>query len=72
MLSGPGTVGPVLVTASCNWNTTMTFFQCNLKTPKGLLTGNTNPYFITAQEKGTAGPFFTVPGSGNPETIYFK
>lgn len=72
VLSGPGTTGPTLVTATCTWNSSMAFFQCNLKTPKGLQTGTSHPYYITAQEKGTTGPFFNVPGTGNPETVYFK
>jgi Subtilase family len=72
VLSGPGAGGPILVTATCTWNSTMAFFQCNLKTPKRLLTGDTNPYLIAAQEKGSTGSFFTVPGSGNPEVVYFR
>jgi hypothetical protein len=71
-LSGPGTTGPTLVATICTWNSTTGFFQCNLKTPKGLQTGTSHPYLITAQEKGTTGSFFNVPGSGNPETVYFK
>jgi hypothetical protein len=71
-LSGPGTAGPILVTSLCTWNAASSFFQCNLKTPKGLQTGPSHPYFITAQEKGTTGSFFSVPGAGNPETVFFK
>jgi Subtilase family len=71
-LSGPGSDGPVLVAATCTWNSATAFFQCNLKTPKRLLTGAANPYYVTAQEKGTTGSFFSAPGTGNPEAVYFK
>jgi hypothetical protein len=72
VLSGPGTSGPVVATAACTWNSTTAFFQCNIKTPKGLLTGTGNPYLVAAQEQGGTGSFFTVPGNGNPEVVYFK
>jgi hypothetical protein len=72
-LSGPGTPGPVSATATCAWSSGL--FQCNLKTPRGLVSGNpsgnVNPYYITVQEKGSTGAFFTVPGAGNPQVVYF-
>jgi hypothetical protein len=71
-LYGPGSTGTTVATAACTWNSSMAFFQCNIKTPKGLQTGTNHPYLIGAEEKGTTGPFFTVPGTGNPETVSFK
>lgn len=76
VLSGAGTSGPVRADALCTWNATDLDFQCNIKTPKGLTTGRTNPYFITAQEtmtpNGSSSSFFAVPGAGNLEIVYFK
>jgi hypothetical protein len=62
------------VSAVCTWNSVNLFFQCNIKTPAGLVTGTA--YQITAQENVT-GTFVTAPAvstatTPNPETIYFK
>jgi hypothetical protein len=70
-LSGPGIT---TVTAVCTWNNASLFFQCNIKTPGGLVTGAA--YQITAQENVT-GTFVTAPAvstatTPNPETVYFK
>lgn len=75
ILYGPGTAGPIQASAPCTWDTKNHFFQCNIKTPKGLLVVP-NEYFIAVQEtltpNGAASTFFTVPGTGNPETVFFK
>jgi len=74
ILSGPGTSGPVVASALCSWDPTSLNFLCLIKTPKGLLTGTSNPYSITAQEtpipNGTT--FANVLGTGNPVTVFFK
>ncbi|MFL5688305.1 MAG: hypothetical protein ACJ77I_04905 [Chloroflexota bacterium] len=70
-LAGPPAIS---VTAACSWDPNTLFFQCNIKTPKGLLTGVANPYAITAYEDVGTG-FVVAPPVGtavNPETIYFK
>ena len=70
-LSGPPAIS---VTVPCSWDPVNQFFQCNIKTPKGLLTGDANPYTITAYEDVGTG-FVVAPPVGtavNPETIYFK
>src|SRR5205814_649831 len=46
-LAGPGAISQ---TVPCSWDPLGPFFYCNLKTPKGLLTGTSNPYTITAYE----------------------
>jgi hypothetical protein len=65
--------GTVLATASCNWDPSNAGFQCNLKTPKGLASGD---YILTAQEtltpNGSADTFFKAPGAGNGATLTFK
>jgi hypothetical protein len=56
----------------CSW--AGSYFQCNIKTPKGLQTGTSHPYTITVSEKVGTG-FVTAPTVGsavNPEPIYFK
>lgn len=68
--------GPPAITQTtpCSWDALNLFFQCNIKTPKGLLTGFGNPYTITAYEDVGTG-FVPAPPVGtavNPETIYFK
>ena len=70
-LAGPNIT---TVTAVCTWSTTALLFQCNIKTPTGLMTGP--GYQITAQENVT-GTFMNVPvvstsTTPNPETVYFK
>jgi hypothetical protein len=54
-LSGPGIT---TVSALCTWNSLTLLFQCNIKTPSGLVTGTA--YQITAQENVT-GTFMTAP-----------
>lgn len=68
--------GPPAISLSvlCSWDALDLFFQCNVKTPKGLLTGFSNPYTITAYEDVGTG-FVLAPPVGtavNPETVYFK
>ncbi|HEY2305480.1 MAG TPA: hypothetical protein VGI05_06320, partial [Streptosporangiaceae bacterium] len=69
-LSGPGIT---TVPALCTWNSVNLFFQCNIKTPSGLLTGTA--YQITAYENVT-GTFVLAPtvstATPNPESVYFK
>ncbi|MGN6358970.1 MAG: glycine-rich protein [Thermomicrobiales bacterium] len=75
ILYGPGATGPIQASAPCTWDAKNLFFQCNIKTPKGLLSAP-NQYFIVVQEtltpNGAASTFFTVPGAGNPEPVSFK
>ena len=79
-LSGPGTDGRLKASAFCSWDTRTLSFLCTIRTPKGLLTGNTatntNPYYIAVQitttPNGASNTFFTVPGTRNPEIVYFK
>ena len=70
-LSGPGIS---TVSAVCTWNNTALLFQCNIKTPSGLVTGTA--YQITAYENITGTFTITPPVSTattpNPEIIYFK
>jgi hypothetical protein len=71
ILAGPPAISQTVV---CSWDPLNLFFQCNIKTPKGLLTGLGNPYTITAYEDLGTG-FVAAPPVGtavNPETIYFK
>jgi hypothetical protein len=70
-LSGPGIT---TVPALCTWNSVNLFFQCNIKTPSGVLTGTA--YQITAYENVT-GTFVIAPAVStattlNPESVYFK
>jgi hypothetical protein len=70
-LAGPA-ISPQ--TVPCAWSTSNLAFQCNIKTPRGLKTGTSNPYTITVQENVTGG-FITAPAVStavNPETVYFK
>jgi hypothetical protein len=70
-LAGPPAVSQ---TVPCSWDALNLFFQCNIKTPKSLVTGIGNPYTITAYEDVGTG-FVVAPPVGtavNPETIYFK
>jgi hypothetical protein len=71
-LSGTGTSGPIVVSQQCTWDAQHGNFQCNIKTPKGLVTGSANPYFISAQTRTGIGALVNASGSGDPETIYFK
>ncbi|HEX5503698.1 MAG TPA: hypothetical protein VFW96_13830 [Thermomicrobiales bacterium] len=75
ILYGPGVDGPIQASALCTWDAKYLFFQCDIKTPKGLSSAPAQ-YFIAAQEtltpNGAASTFFTVPGAGNPETVSFK
>ena len=71
ILAGPA-ISPQ--TALCTWNSSHRSFQCNIKTPRGVKTGTSNPYTITAAEN-VGGGFITAPPVGpavNPETVYFK
>jgi hypothetical protein len=64
--------GVAVQVTSCSWGGS--YFQCDIKTPKGLLTGSSNPYTITVSEN-LGGGFVTAPavaGAVNPETVYFK
>jgi hypothetical protein len=73
ILYGPGTDPTIRASALCTWDTTRLNFQCNIKTPRVLLTGTRNPYFIAAQETAPDGTaFIDAPGAGNPETVFFK
>jgi hypothetical protein len=70
-LAGPPAVSQTVL---CSWDAGNLFFQCNIKTPKDLLTGFGNPYTITAYEDVGTG-FVVAPPVGtavNPETVYFK
>ena len=75
-LSGTGVSGPIRASAMCTWNAAGQNFQCNLSTPKGLLTGASNVYYITAQWTaipfGAPASFVSVPGPANPEIVTFK
>ena len=71
-LNGIGTSGPIVVSQQCTWNAQQGNFQCNIKTPKGLMAGSANPYFLSAQTRTGTGTLVNASGSGNPETIYFK
>jgi len=56
----------------CSWNNAGRYFQCNIGTPKGLLTG-TRHTITDSVLVGTG--FVTAPAVGsavNPETIYFN
>ena len=68
-LTGPN-IAPV--TAICSWDIANLFFQCNIKTPSGILSGRA--YQIFAYERlGTT--FVVAPPVGstvNPEIVYFK
>ena len=58
----------------CDWDARRLFFQCNIKTPKGLLTGPGYAYTITAYEDVGTG-FVAAPAVGaavNPETVFLK
>ena len=71
VLAGPA-ISPI--TVLCTWSSANLAFQCNIKTPRGLKTGTSNPYTITAAEN-IGGGFITAPPVGtavNPETVYFK
>jgi hypothetical protein len=71
VLSGPG-ITPVATL--CTWDPVGLDFQCSIKTPKGLLTGTSNPYTVTAELNLGSG-FTAVPSNGsavNPAIIYFK
>lgn len=70
-LAGPPAIS---VTVPCIWDPLNLFFQCNIKTQKGLGTGFSKPYTITAYENVGTG-FVVAPPVGaavNPETVYFK
>jgi hypothetical protein len=70
-LAGPPAISQSVV---CGWDPVAVFFQCTIKTPKGLKTGLSNPYTITAYEDVGTG-FVLAPPVGtavNPETVYFK
>jgi hypothetical protein len=71
-LNGSGSSGPIVVSQQCTWDAQHGNFQCNVTTPKGLMTGTAHPYFISAQTKTGTGTLVNAAGSGNPETVYFK
>ena len=79
ILRGPNTSNTQLAMALCSWVTKgqSQFFECDLKTPKGLTTGMSNQYTLTALQK-IGGPFVqtppytNTPADVNPETIFFK
>jgi hypothetical protein len=71
VLAGPGGFSQTQV---CTWDSGSLFFKCDMKTPKGLLTGPSNPYTLTAYEDVGTG-FVVAPPVGtavNPETVFFK
>jgi hypothetical protein len=72
-LTGPGISRR---SVSCIWNSARRFFQCNIKTPRGVRTGRANPYRITALENVGAGsvraPAVRSATTSNPETVFFK
>jgi hypothetical protein len=70
-LSGPGTAGPVVVSALCTWDAQHGNFQCNLKTPKGLVTTAGSSYYLSAQVKNGS-TFANATGTDNPEIVFFK
>jgi hypothetical protein len=59
-------------TADCAWKAATGYFQCPVKVPSGIKTGESSAYAITAQERlGTA--FVPIPATGmtvNQETIH--
>jgi hypothetical protein len=68
-LAGPGISAQSTL---CSW--TGSNFQCTIRTPRGLLTGTSHPYTITASEN-LGGGFVTARPTGsavNPEVIYFR
>jgi hypothetical protein len=62
--------------ASCTWRSAHRFFQCKIKTPRGVRTGRVNPYLITAFENVGAGSVRAIAvlsaSTPNPETVFFK
>jgi hypothetical protein len=71
ILAGPAGFSQTQV---CTWDSGSLFFKCDMKTPKGLLTGPSNPYTLTAYEDVGTG-FVVAPPVGtavNPETVFFK
>jgi hypothetical protein len=67
---------PALATAACSYTTTNHSYECNLKTPSGVKTGSSHPYYITAYEQVGASylvaPLAASPRTPNPEIVYFK
>ena len=75
VLSGPGASGPIVSSAVCAWYRSggSGSFVCAIKTPKGLQTGSSHPYSITAQVlSGDKTATVNASGAGNPETVYFR
>jgi hypothetical protein len=68
--------GVVKRSVSCDWNSAHRFFQCNIKTPRGVRTGRANPYPITAFENVGAGsvraPAVRGATTSNPETVFLQ
>jgi hypothetical protein len=69
-LAGPGTSTTIAASATCTWDAKHLLFQCSINTPTGLVTGSPG-YAITAYENVGGGPV-PVPGTGNPETVFFR
>ncbi len=67
---------PALATVACSYSTTNHSYECNLKTPSGVKTGSSHPYYITAYEQVgasyLAAPLAASPRTPNPEIVYFK
>jgi hypothetical protein len=65
-----------LSTVTCPYDTKAHLFQCDLKTPRGVATGTSHPYYLTAyQQIGGAAvviPPSATPRTPNPEIVYFK
>jgi uncharacterized protein YjbI with pentapeptide repeats len=70
--------GPAIkaVTAVCSWHSTGRYFRCALSIPRGVKTGHSRRYTITADENPGAGVgFVTAPGEPtavDPEVIHFS
>jgi hypothetical protein len=69
-LTGPGTSTTIAASATCTWDAKHLLFLCNMNAPTGVLLGSPG-YAITAFENIGGGPV-PVPGTGNPETIFFR
>jgi hypothetical protein len=65
-----------LYTATCAYDASGHLYQCDLRMPRGVETGSTTPYYITAYQQ-TGGDYMVIPpaatpGTPNPEIIYCK
>lgn len=71
-LNGPGAGGPIVVSATCDWNRVKRWFECSLRTTKELTSGVS--YYLTAYENPSTG-LVTVPtirNATNPLAIRFR